>query len=369
LERDLIVRQYLPGDEDQIVKLLQIVFQGWPHFDLDHSSKDHWDWKFLDNPIKNQLAFVAEFENKIVGCDHMLMNRIKLGRKIFQCKQAVDAAVHPNFRGIGVYSKIRAYEMEVELDFSPPLGLIYYASGNPIIINKEEGLGYRRFPHPIVHLVRILNVDTHLKKYNLTKKSLLKYGYNTSKILDLIQNSLKKTKVVESKLRIVDINRFDERIEIFWDKIKDDYSFITEKSRKYLNWRYSDPRGGKYIIKEAEEDGAIIGYVVLRVNNYVSDYHTGFIVDLNTLWDHPDCADALIAESLRFFDETKINIVNYCIVKGHPYEKQFKKFGLVNSRNDIYVAYRSGSDVPELEDFKYSTPGKMLFQYGDIDWI
>jgi hypothetical protein len=36
LERDLIVRQHLPGDEDQIVKLLQIVFQGWPHFDLDH---------------------------------------------------------------------------------------------------------------------------------------------------------------------------------------------------------------------------------------------------------------------------------------------------------------------------------------------
>ena len=162
--------------------------------------------------------------------------------------QAVDTAVHPDFRGGGVYSKIRAYELEVEPNFTPPLDLIYYSSGNPIIIKKEERIGYRRFPRPIVYLVRILDINKHLEKHDMPRKSLLKYGYNVSRILQSIQSSHKIAKVVESKMRIIDINAFDGRIESFWDKVKDDYSFITERSRKYLNWRYCDPRGGKYII-------------------------------------------------------------------------------------------------------------------------
>lgn len=44
-----IAKEYQPGDEEGIVELLEIVFDGWPHFDLPCSRVDHWKWKFLDN--------------------------------------------------------------------------------------------------------------------------------------------------------------------------------------------------------------------------------------------------------------------------------------------------------------------------------
>jgi hypothetical protein len=47
---DFVVRPYQAGDEKEIVELLRMVFDGWPHFDLNCSSVDHWKWKHLDKP-------------------------------------------------------------------------------------------------------------------------------------------------------------------------------------------------------------------------------------------------------------------------------------------------------------------------------
>ena len=43
-EGEVIIRQYLPGDEKGIVRLLDLVFNGWPSFDLECSKIDHWYW-------------------------------------------------------------------------------------------------------------------------------------------------------------------------------------------------------------------------------------------------------------------------------------------------------------------------------------
>ncbi len=60
---------------------------------------------------------------------------------------------------------------------------------------------------------------------------------------------------------------------------------------EYLNWRYSDRRGGDYILKEAIEGERALGYVVLRVNGYQEKYPVGYIVDLLALpGRYPDYA-------------------------------------------------------------------------------
>jgi hypothetical protein len=68
---DYKVREYRPGDEDQIVPLLQLVFNGWGDLDF-------WRWKYLDNPLKMNIITIAESNGKIIGADGAVFQRVKV---------------------------------------------------------------------------------------------------------------------------------------------------------------------------------------------------------------------------------------------------------------------------------------------------
>jgi hypothetical protein len=367
--QNFVIRNYRSDDVQQIVELLRTSFNEWPHFDLDCSPKDHWEWKYQDNPLKTNIVIVAETDNKIVGCDHKLFNKFKIAGKILTCRQGLDSATHPNYRGKSIYSKIREFEVKMDQKPTIPTGIQYYASSNPIIINKEEELGEKHFPYPILALIRIIDIDLHLKKRKLIDKTLIKYGYDAMKILNTLENSSNKKKKQNSNMKIVEIKKFDNRTNNFWNKIQNNYAFIAVRSKEYLNWRYCDHRGGNYIVKAATENDDIIGYVVLRINNFDKTYPIGYVVDLCTLLDRPDCAELLIEESLRYFDERKINVINYCTVKGHPYSKLFKKFGFLDSRMNKFIGYFPTNPEANKKEFVNAKPDKLLFQYNDIDYI
>jgi hypothetical protein len=369
METELNIRKYHSGEDESIVELLKTSFNGWPRFDLDRPPLDHWRWKFRSQ-VEKARTTVAEMDDKIVGCDHMFVTNVKIGEKIHTCMQSVDSAVHPNFRGNRIYSKMRVFDKNYSLKNPPPGCMTYSATNNPFIKKAEGKLGTINFPYQLTQLVRILDIDFHLNYSSLTTRRMCaKYGYCALKILNGLESFPQGVTMRNSKYKIEDVSEFDEEIESFWDGVKEHYSFVTERSREYVDWRYHDPRGGKYTIKQAEEKGEVVGYVVLRINRYYVNYPIGYIVDLCTLPGRLDCADELIKESLKFFDENKINCVYYCTVRGHPYENKMKRFGFVDSRSDIYVTYEMNKDVRTMDELKNAPPNKILFQYNDIDWI
>ena len=69
LNHKYIVRPYRLGEEEEIVELLELVFNGWPQFDLNCASLEHWRWKYLDNPLKMNTVAVEISNNKIIGCE------------------------------------------------------------------------------------------------------------------------------------------------------------------------------------------------------------------------------------------------------------------------------------------------------------
>ena len=99
----IIARTYEPGDENKIVRFLSLVFKKWPKFDVEGSSLDHWLWKYK---IPESVV-VAEDEDEIVGSFHSIPIKIKVGNDVIDSCQGVDVAVHPDYRGEGVYGKMR----------------------------------------------------------------------------------------------------------------------------------------------------------------------------------------------------------------------------------------------------------------------
>jgi len=371
VEKDYFVRPYRPGDEEKIVQFLQLVFDGWPHFDVKCNPLEHWRWKFEDNPLKPIIISLGTSDDKIIGCIHRIPRRIKIEDSVFLCCSGADVAVHPNFRKMGVFKKMD--ELAKKSEVKSGIKIFYGISSNPIMIKYYSN--YRHiFPQGTFAFVRIKDVDRHLQMVHIRNANLYKYGFHVLRNLNKFRNTISLAHVLsgpsDQDFRILDIRSFDESINTFWDEIKDHYGFIVERSKDYLNWRYCDSRGGDYLIKIAERDGRILGYIVLRVNKYRRDYPIGYIVDLLTLPDRLDVVSALVRDAIHNFDDQNINITKCQIVKNHPYERIFMRYGFLNSRHRIHIFCIPHAPLgEELREYQKSSAKGLHFAYGDYDDI
>ena len=364
MNKEYTVRLYHPGDELEIVPLLRLAFDGWPHLDMERSSLDHWRWKYGDNPVKPMCITVAISQNMIIGCQHSVQVRIRIGDEAFLCGIVSDLAVHPDFRKMRVHTRMT--DVRTELKKKAGVSLTYFMSGNPIVI-KAYSKKRPQFPHPVKNLVRIRDINAHLTAMPVDNARLMRLGFHVANFINDLRNSFGGPLSHASCLSISDVKRFDDRIVDFWKRVSAHYSFILERSREYLNWRYCDPRAGAFVVKAAEEDGQYIGYSVLKINKYLEDYPIGFIVDLLTLPDRLDAVEALVADAVKYFDDNNINIVNYLVVKSHPNESVFKRYGFLDSRIKLHLFYNTKELVEEMRMLKALPSSRIHFSWGDHD--
>ena len=363
LKGECEVRPYRSGDEGEIVELLQLVFDGWPKIDLGCSALDHWKWKYRDNPTGECLVNVCVDGGKIIGVRHSIPQRIWMAGRLFYSTYTGDAAVHPEYQGMGVLTKMRIFIEEFRKKFG--FTYVYWVTSNPVII-ESSSRKFHVFPHPIVNLVRILDIDEQLRAMPLKHGWLTKLGYHAAKMLNDVKISVGGSKTT-SDTSISTIKNFDTRIDEFWRQVSAHCRYTVDRSREYLNWRYLDPRGGDFVVNIAVEDERITGYSVLRINRLREDYPVGFVVDLISLPDRLDVVDSLASNAVHFFDERKINIINYQLVKNHPYEKVFKSHGFLDSGIQLqYFCEPSGADE-EFNKLKESPADRLYYSYGDID--
>lgn len=195
---------------------------------------------------------------------------------------------------------------------------------------------------------------------------LAKMGFHAVRFVNSIMKTWWQPHGSED-LKVTRVDSFDDRIEEFWRRVSKDYAFIGERNKAYLNWRYCDPRAGKFTVNQVDEDGEILGYDVLAINNYRGDYPIGFVVDFLSLRERPDVAEAMVADAIEFFDEAMVNIVNFLVVKGHPYELIFKRHGFLDSRVKFYLFYNTVKLADEMNKLENYAADDVLFSWGDHD--
>jgi hypothetical protein len=369
MSQSVIIRPFAPGDEEEIVRLLQSVFNGWPHFDLGCPPLDHWHWKYDDNPLRSKSVAVAESEERIIGCSHGFHINVKIGHRSLKAQQSVDLAISEDFRGMGIYPKITAAKNEITKE--KKVSLSYGLSTTPVVVRSKIKIDQPQFPSQIRHMTRIMDVEKHLLSSNPRNKLIKKIGYTSLRTLNRVENiaDVSARSGSESSLEIFEATTIDEKMEDLWNDVKDDYDFIVERDKDYMNWRYLDDRGGKYALRYASDGDKILGYTVLRVNRFKESYPEGYIVDLLTPIDRIDVAEELIKDAIRFFTERGVNVINSLAVKGHPFERLLRRREFVYDRTRLILFVRSVGSNDDLSVLYDSPPNKLHFAYGDIDWI
>jgi hypothetical protein len=341
-------------------------FDGWPRFDIPCTPLEHWKWKFLDNPVKLNTIALSLHEKNIIGIDHGFLLKVKIGDNIITAQHGTDSAIHKDFRGRRIYSKTNDYKQEL----FPKKGVsfTYWATAVPQFIEMSRRRGYPPFPKPVLNMMLIKDIKKHIEMSQTKTPYHKQVGYKIISKLGKIQHT-KISQTQESEITIKKIDLFDDRIEEFWKKINSYHNFIICKTKDYLNWRYCDPKAGKLTTYIALENEYICGFIVCRINKYDRDYPKGSIVELITIPEGKDIAIKLIESALEYFDKESINIIRTWVIKNHPHENIYKRYGFVDSRTPFMVGYKPLDLGEELNQFQQSSANKLHFQIGDVDWF
>jgi GNAT superfamily N-acetyltransferase len=352
------IRLFESGDEEAIVELLKI---GYPEWRLAESPLDYWKWKNIDNPY-GSIVVVADWDGKIVGIKHRVLLNIKID-EITSSSYGDDSSVHPDYRRRGIYKKMVQYSEELTKE-----NRIVFRYGIQIheaAVKMAVHEGFTLFPYSISHMLKIKDVKKHFKNRPTKNNLIARYGFSLLKLLNQIKNTVRHSRT-KSEIKIKNIMKFDEKINSFWQNIKNSYNFIIEKNQRYLNWRYCDPRSslsGRYLIKQAEQDGEILGFIVIETKSK-EDYSEGYIVDLLVLPNRMDVARELLMEVCMFFKESDINVIHYRVVKNHPYQTLFSKQGFIEIPSKMHMTYMI-QDKEKMHLIKNSKPSQIHFNYGD----
>jgi hypothetical protein len=363
---NLTIRFYQPGDEEGIVELLKKTFPKWNNF------KDPlglWNWKYINSP-KEYSIIVLLINNKIVGCSHHIIFKAKLGSEIESIEWGDDLAVDNEYRGKGFWGKMRDFDHAETKD---PIKYTYSTTISPIVLGRWRRRGRGEFPFTVSRMVKIKDIDLHLKMRPVKDVFSTKYGYSLLRIWNRLKNIFASKIKHNDDFKIIEIKEFDVSVDSLWNKIKDDYNLILERKSNYINWRFTDNDRGNHIKFQATKGNEVLGYIVLGLKEE-GGYTEGQIEDLIALKSRVDVADALFAHANKYFDEHGINTIYYQVVDNHPYHGISMRKGFIESPSKPIINFgysgewkrRNGLKPEDKPKFLESTvPSQVCFNYAE----
>lgn len=358
------VRYLIPGEEETVISLLDLVFSGWHKNRIDCSPFEYWKWKYYDNPSKRgHTTFVAIRDGEIVGCFHDFQMVCKLSNKEILIGQGCDVAVHPDHRRHGLYNKM--LDMLDEHRLENNISLSISVTGNPILRKANDRRGIPRLQNSALYLVRVKDIDLHLKHRPMDNPWVVKAGVN---LLKMFRRHTRNVVEENHDIELKRVTSFGDEANEYYSKIKQYYNFITVKSPEYLNWRFGDKRGGNYVVTGAYMEDRLIGYIVNSLNRADPSYPEGSIVELQFFPGCFEVARILLSNSLSVFDSEGVNVVYAWALRNQSTIRIFEDVGFINSRRDQEIYVRALIPGLNLEPMLSSNIDDVEYNFAYSDW-
>jgi hypothetical protein len=295
-----------------------------------------------------------------------VIRRFRVRGRDCLARDGVDAAVDPDYQERGLYSAMLDQSKErpqyLEVDF----GISY--SSNPRLQRRDVRKGSKPLGNPIQVL------EKRYRARAIVRRRREKHGGRLPAPLAVLRIKLQAAlnrighppywRPVKPGWSIAALERFDERIDDFFDEAARPFDFLVVRSRDYMNWRYCEPAAGRFTIRVAEQEGRILGYLVFKISG-----GNGYIADLLALPERLDVVRSLIEDALRLFREARAEMVSCWMIARHPYNGLLRRYGFVNSQRDVGFVYKAVTLDPKALEFLEAATARIHFMHGDSDWI
>jgi hypothetical protein len=281
-------------------------------------------------------------------------------------RDGVDAAIDSRYEGKRLMGAMLDHSLETTK--GSEVNLTFSFTSNPRMERRSLRLGFKPLDNPIQAL------EKPYRAWAIAARRREKYGGRLPIPLAVLGTSLRTAwnwfrhpphlRRVEGTWSIDTLERFDERTDRFFDEAARPFDFLVVRSQGYMNWRYCDPAAAPFKVRVAEQEGNIVGYLILKISE-----GEGCIADILALPGRVDVVRSLIEDALDLFRDADVESVSCWMIARHPYNGILRRYGFVNSGKKIIFTYRAESLDDEVVAFVADAGARLHLTQGDSDWV
>lgn len=291
-----LCRDYQGGDEYQILGLYERV-------NNRKMALEYWKWRYTRGPFGKGIVKLVFANGKLIGHYAVTPMDILVDNSLRRAVFSLHTMTHPDFQRQGLFTLLA--EKVYKQCQSEAFDFVYGFPNDNSYHGFVNKLGWTGFG-----------------KMNSLEKSLDS-----------------KAKEASRARNIHEIDRFDDRVNVLWDKVKADYRVIVPRTQDYLNWRFAAHptiRYPKYIMMSGSSE--LSGYMILKVYTK-QDEVKGHIVDMLSVKD-VSVVKSLVDTAYGYFIERGINNLSCWMPESCFCTRILKEEGFVSKEFDINFGVR-----------------------------
>ena len=384
VSRYIPVERMTAEDDREALELLRDAFggegPGW--FALPVAPADHWQWKVHDFPGDAWWERI-EHEGRVAG---MIVARWwpwLVRGELVPRRDGVDLGFHPSLQGVGFqgarYRLLRARRAEL---MATPFTL--GVGSHPTAAHLATVHHDRPVANELRTMLRVLDpaqmvrrqaaappaggartmVNLRARRSRLPRPAFLRRA--RWELLHRRASLLQRPRGLP-RLRptwsIRTIGAFDARTDAFCEQASEAFDLIQYRDRRYLNWRYLDPRGGPFVVSVAEEGGELLGYAATAMAG-----HQAKLADVLTLPGREDVARTLVSDAVRQAREAGKSSIRAWLPEHHPATPALREHAFFPVRAPGILTYNDETPDGALA-FLDEPRAAVHFMLGDTDAI
>jgi len=207
---------------------------------------------------------------------------------------------------------------------------------SPLGYSIQRKLGWQDsiFPRVMVKPLRPNNIWLQITKNNALSEAL----GGLSKPLLSVHKAVTRIAAPQD-ITVSQVKRIDSRFDRFWSAASKQHKTIVRRDAKYLGWRFDQHPKHKYVKFVATRRGAMVGYMVCRLERNSKSYKSmaiGFIVDF--LVSDAEAFPSLLNSVLAYFDEKRADIA-VTLATDSTFIKYLKRAGFLRTSKELKVIY------------------------------
>ncbi len=312
-----IIKADIAADKKNILPILQR--------NLNIISSQRYDWNYKFCPYGRALCWLAKFEssNLFVGSTSLFPRKLMINEEPIFAAIAGDFAIDKNHRGFGPAFQLQREILSKVNDFGYNF---LYGIPNELSRTFFFRIGYKKIGN-FNRYIKLLKTD------NIPNQYLS--GYFRSKIflkiINFFNSIFSKEKHIKNKVgySIEMPIHFDKRFDILWEKASKQFNIISERSSRFLNWRYKQSSTYDYkIFCILNDNKELVGYLVYFVKENIVH-----LVDMLFLLSD-DLINFLLAKFILYLKSKGIGAVVVRYMGNDYVDKKLKEFNFFLTKND-----------------------------------
>lgn len=358
----LNIREYVDGDEKDIIPLFEKVF-GKPMGKTE--SVQHWRWEILGNPVKPIAIMLAWDGNRLVSQEAGSLLRFSVNGAEYLGLLIFDSMTDPEYKGQGIFTETARslYSCLTEHGYE----FVYGFPNANVIQARIKKLDWNIISPMPIH-VRPIDVGPFVK--NKTHNSPL--GNLVSKISKPLLNfPLNFKSILNSDIEIRLLKKFDKWADELWAKCRDQHKIWVIRDFTYLSWRYNMRPESQYNLFTAWLNNEIVGYVI-TTSQMRNEGKVCFILDIVADINVNGVVETLLTNAINSSVKNNDAMISAILMPSSVYRTTFYKFFFIPVPQRFFpqeIHFGGRQLNNKLSSGIFQNPASWHISWGDTDLL